>query len=129
MNVDSIVPILGWLPIWEQQEPFKGEKDLAQVLAYILKKYKNVGVVVSTDLSHYLPYQEAMKIDNQTIEFVKEWIVEYIVPERACGYLGLRSYIYLTNYLNLDRNFVIYLNSGDTSGMKENVVGYTSFVS
>ncbi len=117
LNIKSIVPIL-----------FGIEPDirlLSKVLFDILSKHNDVGVLVSTDLSHYLRYDEAINVDTQTLEkFMKG--DDTIGPYEACGYAWLNVLINLYKLLNYNPDVIMYANSGDTSGVKDQVVGYAT---
>jgi AmmeMemoRadiSam system protein B len=95
---------------------------MGQILAEIVQQFDDVGFVFSSDLSHYLPYDVAKQVDSQTIEAILQGDVEFITGERACGYMGIRAYIIMTELLKVKREFVLYLNSGDTAGDKSHVV-------
>lgn len=121
LNVDSFVPILGWLDAdW---------KTLGQILKEVISTYDDIWLIISSDLSHYLPYNVANKVDLETIDAIIKWSAEFIVPERACWWLGIRSYIHMTKLLNVWRFGILYMNSWDTAGDKSRVVWYCSIAS
>jgi len=119
LKVKKIVPILAWI------EP--DILSMAQILDKIVTSYPNVWVLISTDLSHYLPYEEAVKIDTMTLSKFLEWITD-IWPYEACGYAGLNVLIEFSKIRNYHRDVIIYANSGDTAWMKDQVVWYASWV-
>jgi AmmeMemoRadiSam system protein A len=85
-------------------------------------------VVVSSDLSHYLPYDQATAMDKDTIRHILDRDMEFLAdhPDRACGTIPLT----VLTRLALDRNWtpvlLHYSNSGDTAGPKDRVVGYAA---
>ena len=85
-------------------------------------------VVVSSDLSHFLPYTEAVERDKKTID----WIMNLdaggftIVKNRACGAIALSILIQLARQHNWQPVLLHYSNSGDTSGDRSRVVGYAA---
>jgi AmmeMemoRadiSam system protein B len=101
---------------------------MGHILAKLVTEYDDVWVIISSDLSHYLPYEEANIVDSETIKAILDWQPEFITWERACGYLWIRSFIVATDILQKDRFLLVYANSWDTAGDKSRVVGYTSIV-
>lgn len=97
--------------------------------AKVLDTYydENSLFVVSSDLSHYLPYEEAKKIDQQTISQIVN-LDSSISHEQACGADGINILIELAKINNWKAELVKYLNSGDTAGDKSGVVGYAAMV-
>lgn len=122
-----------------------GETDemLLENLAVALVKNitGNTLVVVSTDLSHYPPYEIANQVDSKTIDGILSGDVESfkatISAQMAQGYSGLdtcacgekavRVGMKLAQKLNKGEwKLLKYANSGDTAGEKGRVVGYAS---
>ncbi len=109
---------------------------LAKTLVDILQKYKDVAIIVSSDLSHYLPYDIAKVVDNNTIRLVEDCVnngslnmnCEFILPEQACGAMGINTVMLVARKLKYKAKLLQYLNSGDTAGDKAAVVGYASIV-
>ncbi len=105
----------------------------AKKLKKILEEPKTV-LVVSTDLSHYLPYELAIKVDSATISQLTENIVQkdttpkLLNPEQACGAFGLNIATFIARELGLKPILLKYANSGDTAYDKSAVVGYMSMV-
>lgn len=102
-------------------------EKLAQKLANIAKK-KNILIVVSTDLSHYHEYDQAVKIDSETIKIIKSqdptWLWDKLKERRACGILPIITFMMYLNEVGGKIEVVGYANSGDTTGGKRRVVGY-----
>ena len=105
--------------------------ELAQRL-YEISLHKDFVIVVSADLSHYQPYDEAVRIDSDTIDLIERldtrtlWDTRYFGQGRTCS---MPSVVTLLNYVRLKGGVVKklrYANSGDTSGIKGSVVGYVS---
>lgn len=109
---------------------------LAQNLINILQKYKDVAIIVSSDLSHYLPYDIAKAVDNNTIKTIKVCVnngnsnmnCKFILPEQACGAMGINTAMLVAKKLKYKAKSLKYLNSGDTFGDKSAVVGYASII-
>ncbi|MCG6955708.1 MAG: AmmeMemoRadiSam system protein B [Gemmatimonadetes bacterium] len=84
-------------------------------------------VVVSSDLSHYLPYDRAREVDTATAAAVEALDVDGIGPHRACGSVALRGLMAWARRRGLEAHCVDLRNSGDTAGPKSRVVGYGAF--
>ncbi|MFQ6609571.1 MAG: AmmeMemoRadiSam system protein B, partial [Fidelibacterota bacterium] len=94
----------------------------------ILLKNANTLVVISTDLSHYLPYEEATDVDENTAEHIEAMNYFKITQGRACGIWALRGALLYAKKNNLNILRISLQNSGDTAGSKDQVVGYGSWV-
>lgn len=85
-------------------------------------------VVVSTDLSHYLPYDTCVRIDALTADKIVH-MKPTLTGEEACGCRavnGLLQYARSHQYAQLRK--IDVRNSGDTAGDRDRVVGYGAFV-
>jgi MEMO1 family protein len=106
-----------------------GESDVEEV-AVVLREIWGGGetlIVVSSDLSHYLDYATANDLDKRTIEAILQLRYEDITYEQACGGLPIKALLKVVQEKGLIVKLVDACNSGDTSGMKDQVVGYASF--
>ncbi|MFH1837689.1 MAG: AmmeMemoRadiSam system protein B, partial [Candidatus Omnitrophota bacterium] len=111
-------------------------KFLAEAIYSIMKDEKDFVIVASTDMSHYLTYEEANKKDRKTLEMIEamspDGLYEGSMKDRhglMCGYGAVCAVMEASKRLGADRVQVLkYANSGDTSGMKDRVVGYLSAV-
>jgi len=83
-------------------------------------------VVISTDLSHYLPYEAARRIDDATARRVVACDPD-IDTDHACGSAGLRGLLQLARHRALSVVQLDLRNSGDTAGDRSRVVGYGAF--
>ncbi|MDH5719900.1 MAG: AmmeMemoRadiSam system protein B [Spirochaetia bacterium] len=90
-------------------------------------KEKDVFFIVSSDLSHYLKYDETQKKDNETSLFIENFESEKITSDRACGAAAIRGLLTGSKEYASEIKTVKLLNSGDTSGDKKNVVGYGAY--
>jgi len=122
----SIVPII----IGNQRREFC--LALGNALAKAASR-RNVLLVASSDLSHYHPYDEAVKLDRQVIGLVEaldeKTMMDQIEEERieACGGGPVVSVMHAAKLLGANRSQVLfYCNSGDVTGDKDAVVGYLS---
>lgn len=84
-------------------------------------------IVVSSDLSHYLDYQTAQRIDRQTSEAILRG-EHQLQGEQACGCYALNGLLLTAGENSATIECVELANSGDTAGSKDQVVGYGSYV-
>lgn len=82
-------------------------------------------VVVSSDLSHYLPYAEAAERDRGTIERVLR-LDPALDHDQACGATPLAAAVLVARRKGLQPRLIERCNSGDTAGDRRRVVGYAS---
>jgi hypothetical protein len=83
-------------------------------------------IVVSSDLSHYLPYDEARSVDRSTCEAILA-LRSDIDHEQACGATPISGLALAARGKGLKPELIDLRNSGDTAGDKSRVVGYASF--
>lgn len=83
-------------------------------------------IVVSSDLSHYLPYEEAQQVDEKTAEAILD-LKESISHESACGGTPINGLVLAAKRHGLIPHLLDLRNSGDTAGDKNRVVGYAAF--
>jgi hypothetical protein len=82
-------------------------------------------IVISTDLSHYHPYDEARRIDGETLARIGACATD-IEHDQACGATALNGFLDLCRRKNLRLRLLSACNSGDTAGGKDRVVGYAA---
>ncbi len=82
-------------------------------------------IVVSSDLSHYLPYAQAKQIDRDTVGRVLRGR-QLDSLERACGALPINGLLLTARRHNLTPKLLSDCNSGDTGGDRQSVVGYAA---
>lgn len=97
-------------------------------IANILKEYisSQTLIIVSTDLSHYLPYQTAVEKDKNSIKWITDGDIDKARFCDACGRNPVLVLMYLSKEMHWSSKVLDYRNSGDTAGDKSRVVGYTS---
>ena len=98
-------------------------QQLAPLIAY-LWQHEGVGLVFSSDLSHYHPYEKAQHIDAQTAQLIEQGRWQALNGERACGYKAIQGLLALKDQLHFQVKPLMRYNSGDTAGDKKAVVGY-----
>lgn len=83
-------------------------------------------IVVSSDLSHYLPYDSARERDRATAQAILR-LDASLVPEEACGAAPINGLLEAARRRRLVPEQVDLRNSGDTAGDRHRVVGYGAF--
>lgn len=83
-------------------------------------------IVVSSDLSHYLPYDDARQIDRATADSILQ-TRPLSRHEQACGATPINGLLLVARHRNLAPALLDLRNSGDTAGDRNRVVGYGAF--
>ena len=85
-------------------------------------------LVVSSDLSHYLPYAQAIVRDGQTLELIRSGNIGALMHDdnRACGSRPLAVLLTIARKRGWQPVVLLYNNSGDTAGSRDRVVGYAA---
>jgi hypothetical protein len=104
-------------------------------------KGENVILIASSDLSHYPPYEVAKYADKKIIEAILTGDIEHLektveelqqenLPNTitfACGIDAIKTVMYVAKHLGADEiKLLKYVNSGNTAGDKNRVVGYSA---
>lgn len=84
-------------------------------------------IIISSDLSHYLPYNMAQQKDSQTCLYIDTLKEDAIEHDGACGYFPLRGFLAFARRRGMVANRLALCNSGDTAGDKSRVVGYAAY--
>jgi len=84
-------------------------------------------VVVSSDLSHYHPYEVAHRLDTATAAAIVAGRLEAIGPDDACGFHPLTGLLEVVRRRKLAMRLLDLRSSGDTAGPRDQVVGYGAF--
>ncbi|MDD2915091.1 MAG: AmmeMemoRadiSam system protein B [Gallionella sp.] len=82
-------------------------------------------IVISSDLSHYLPYSTAQRVDNETVQSILK-LLQPVAHERACGGTPISGLIVAAKKHHLTPHLLDLRNSGDTAGSRDQVVGYAA---
>jgi len=81
-------------------------------------------ILLSTDLSHYHPYEAARARDAETAEAIEALEGGRIGPDDACGCRALAGLLAAARARALTIERLDLRTSGDTAGPKDRVVGY-----
>lgn len=83
-------------------------------------------IVVSSDLSHFLPYATAQQVDSNTCRHILQ-LDTHIDPDQACGAFPINGLLLAAGRRSLTPTLLGVCNSGDTAGDRNRVVGYAAF--
>ncbi|HEX8693801.1 MAG TPA: AmmeMemoRadiSam system protein B [Longimicrobium sp.] len=81
-------------------------------------------VSVSSDLSHFLDYATARRVDADTCRAVEALEAQAVGPERACGRIPLCGLLLAARGRGMRVETLDLRSSGDTAGPADRVVGY-----
>ncbi|MDZ7261189.1 MAG: AmmeMemoRadiSam system protein B [candidate division KSB1 bacterium] len=120
------------LPLVMGAQDYQLCQMVGAALAKVLQGKKAL-IVGSTDLSHFYPYEIAVRLDRVVIERVKAFDVEGLSRElesrtcEACGGGPMMATMIACRQLGADSSSVLrYMNSGDVIRDRREVVGYLS---
>jgi AmmeMemoRadiSam system protein B len=85
-------------------------------------------VVISSDLSHFLSYERAARVDEATALAIEGLQPEDIGHDRACGRIPMSGLLLRAREEGLEVERVDLRSSGDTAGPRDRVVGYGAFL-
>ena len=85
-------------------------------------------ILISSDLSHYLNYDAARSMDDQTRQAIEGLDISALGDKQACGRYAVKGLMQVARERGLSPSTVDVRNSGDTAGDKDRVVGYGSWV-
>lgn len=80
-------------------------------------------IVVSSDLSHYLPYASAQQTDAATVQQLLA-LDPHLDHQQACGATPVNGLLLAAKRHGMTAHLIDLRNSGDTAGDKSRVVGY-----
>ena len=84
--------------------------------------------VISTDLSHFLNYEDAQKIDARTCRAIETLDPSAISANGACGRFPVGGMLAVAKRRGMSVTTLDICNSGDTAGPKDRVVGYGAWM-
>lgn len=83
-------------------------------------------IVISSDLSHFLPYSTARRVDSASAQNILD-LAHGLTHEQACGATPINGLLLAARHHHLAPHVLDLRNSGDTAGSHDSVVGYASF--
>ncbi|MBF0380864.1 MAG: AmmeMemoRadiSam system protein B [Magnetococcales bacterium] len=85
-------------------------------------------IIISSDLSHFHPYDKAVELDNSSHNAVLSQKPRVVEGCDACGRVGMAALAELARRKGWQPSLANYCNSGDTAGSKDSVVGYATYL-
>ena len=119
--LQSILPDFTLLPL---TVGMASAEEVAEVLDALWGGEETL-IVISSDLSHYLPYATAQRVDGETVQSILD-LRQPIAHERACGGTPISGLIVAARKHHLTAHLLDLRNSGDTAGARDRVVGYAA---
>ncbi|HSM98805.1 MAG TPA: AmmeMemoRadiSam system protein B [Gallionella sp.] len=120
--LQSVLPDFTLLPL---AVGMASAEEVAEVLETVWGGEETL-IVISSDLSHYLPYTTAQRVDNDTARSILK-LQQPIAHDHACGGTPISGLIVAARKHRLAPHLLDLRNSGDTAGSHAQVVGYASF--
>ena len=120
------------VPIIMGDQSYESSRALGVALAKLINGGDTL-IVASSDLSHYHPYDEAVRIDHKTLTALQEW--DYFSMSRnfqtrvweACGGAPIVAAMIAAERMGANQAQLLkYANSGDITGDHSRVVGYSA---
>ena|SRR5580765_934968 len=102
-----------------------GDAD-AEAVAQVLERLwggDETLIVISSDLSHYLRYEQARAADQGTVQRILT-LDAGLGPREACGAAAINGALLAARRHRLAPRLLALCNSGDTAGDRDRVVGY-----
>ncbi len=85
-------------------------------------------IVVSSDLSHYLSYEDAQRTDGVTRRAIESLDAGVVDHAHACGATPVAGLVIAAKRRGMAVRTLDLRNSGDTAGSKDRVVGYGAWM-
>ncbi len=123
------------VPVVMGDQSYESSRALGVALAKLIHGSSDTLILASSDLSHYHPYDEAVKIDHKTLNALQAW--DYFSMSRnfqariweACGGAPIVAAMIAAERMGANQAVVLkYANSGDITGDHSRVVGYSADV-
>jgi AmmeMemoRadiSam system protein B len=83
-------------------------------------------IVVSSDLSHFYPYERAQQLDRALLKALMDGDETGVLRGEACGSAPMVTLMSIARRQGWTPHLLDYRTSGDTAGDKWQVVGYAS---
>jgi len=121
------------VPVLIGQLSDRSLENMSRKLVSLLENPRTI-LIASTDLSHYHPYEKATSMDKRALEAIQAAdagkLMSLVKNKDAelCGLVPVLLLLQTIQSFNqtVRIDLLKYANSGDTSGMKDRVVGYAA---
>ena len=122
--LQAVAPGIEIMPIIVSNLNVQQRSDFVEVLNKYLDP--QTILIVSGDLSHYHPYDEAVELDNQSIADILHLDSQKILDDETCSPWAIAVALELAKQKSWQPKLLNYANSGDVTGDKSAVVGYAA---
>jgi hypothetical protein len=124
------------VPIAMMQASVDDCRSLGEAIAMTRENTgRDMLVIASSDMSHYVPDSEARRLDRMAIERILEidpvGLYQTVISRRIsmCGYLPVATMLFAAKKMGaVEAELVKYATSGDVSGDYGHVVGYAGII-
>lgn len=123
------------VPILQRNQDHFTSKKLAKLLSGVLPQDQKIVLLCTSNLTHYLNYDECYNADKLIISEILKLDVSsfYKILEKysrlVCGYGCIATAMEFSKIIgNADAILLNYSNSGDIDGNRSSVVGYSSIM-
>jgi len=104
-----------------------GRCDYRMISDIISTYWENSSFIISSDLSHFFPQNEARQIDTYTATIIETGKLDYFQKEQACGIVGIMGLVDFANNNDCTMIRAMMYDSGDITKDTQKVVGYGSW--
>jgi AmmeMemoRadiSam system protein B len=105
---------------------FEKPSNISKIIDFVLD-HKDVGVIISTDLSHFHTLEKALKVDSICTKSIEKLDIKKLHSGcEACGIIGVEALLLSAKERGLTPHLLDYRTSADASGDTDRVVGYAS---
>jgi len=120
------------VPMAISAHTFDDIESVGKSIGWLLKDFERpVSIVVSSDMSHYIPHDEAKKMDSMALDAAvnldPRGLFNTVRTEKItmCGVLPMTTGLFAALEMGATKGEVVaYATSGDVSGDFDQVVGY-----
>lgn len=132
-NEHSLEVQLPWLQVvlknFEILPILLGDSDVEKISESLAPFFDQKSLlIISSDFSHYHPYQVAKEKDELAMKWIEELKIKLFEEAEACGKNPILVGLLLAKKFKWKIKKICYQNSGDVTSDKAAVVGYGSFV-
>ncbi|MEW5895021.1 MAG: AmmeMemoRadiSam system protein B [Candidatus Omnitrophota bacterium] len=132
--IRTVFPDAKIVPVIMGQMGFDACEQAARAINEVIGDRKDVLVVISSDMSHFHDDATARRMDAEAIKTIEAADAKRLWQQCAlrrlelCGFIPVTTAMLLAKERGLELKVLTYGNSGDVTGDKSNVVGYSSIV-
>ncbi|MCX8158542.1 MAG: AmmeMemoRadiSam system protein B [Candidatus Diapherotrites archaeon] len=140
--IEVIIPFLQYykkkfkiVPITLAEHDLNMLEMLAEIIGRLINKGEKIGIIASSDFSHFVSEEFAKKRDFEAIEYIKKLdhrgFFEFVEKNdlSICGYLGITVAIRVAKNIGYKEAKVVqYTTSAEKTGDTHSVVAYSSIV-